>query len=69
MPDKLNDNDFQEAATLLNCEVPAIKAVAEVESAGDGFLRCTKKKGAEHLVDFRHSKTDSSRLPPLPRVF
>jgi hypothetical protein len=38
MPDKLNDNDFQEAATLLNCDVPAIKAVAEVESAGDGFL-------------------------------
>jgi hypothetical protein len=38
MPDLLNDNDFQEAATLLNCDVPAIKAVAEVESAGDGFL-------------------------------
>ncbi len=38
MPDKLNDNDFQEAAALLNCDVPAIKAVAEVESAGDGFL-------------------------------
>ena len=37
MPDKLNDNDFQEAATLLSCDVPAIKAVAEVESAGDGF--------------------------------
>src|SRR5438034_7644576 len=31
MPDKLNDNDFQEAATLLNCDVLAIKAVAEVE--------------------------------------
>ena len=38
MPDKLNDNDFQEAATLLNREVPAIMAVAEVESAGGGFL-------------------------------
>ena len=38
MPDKLNDNDFQEAAQLLNCDVPAIKAVAEVESSGDGFL-------------------------------
>ncbi len=44
MPDKLNDNDFQEAATLLNREVPAIKAEAEVESAGDGFLRCTRRK-------------------------
>lgn len=38
MPDLLIDNDFQEAATLLNCDVPAIKAVAEVESSGDGFL-------------------------------
>jgi hypothetical protein len=38
MPDKLNDNDLQEAAQLFNCDVPAIKAVAEVESSGDGFL-------------------------------
>ena len=38
MSDKLNDNDFQEAAQLLNCDVPAIRAVAEVESSGDGFL-------------------------------
>ena len=38
MPDKLNENDFQTAAALLNCDVPAIKAVAEVESRGDGFL-------------------------------
>lgn len=38
MPNKLNDNDFQEAAQLLNCDAPAIKAVAEVESSGDGFL-------------------------------
>lgn len=38
MPEKLNENDFQEAAQLLNCDVPAIKAVAEVESSGDGFL-------------------------------
>ena len=38
MPDKLNENDFQQAAALLNCDAPAIEAVAEVESAGDGFL-------------------------------
>jgi hypothetical protein len=38
MSDKLNENDFQAAATLLSCDVPAIKAVAEVESSGDGFL-------------------------------
>jgi len=31
MPDKLSDNDFQEAARLLNCDVPVIKAVTEVE--------------------------------------
>ncbi len=37
-PGKLNENDFQEAAALLKCDVPAIKAVAAVESAGDGFL-------------------------------
>jgi len=36
MPDKLNDNDFQDA--LLNCDVTAIKAVAEVESSGNGVL-------------------------------
>lgn len=34
----LNENDYQQAAMLLNCEVAAIKAVAEVESSGDGFL-------------------------------
>ena len=34
----LNENDYQQAATLLNCDVPAIKAVAEVESRGAGFL-------------------------------
>lgn len=34
----LNANDYQEAATLLNSDVPAIKAVAEVESSGAGFL-------------------------------
>lgn len=37
-PQKLNENDFQAAAALLKCDVPAIKAVAAVESAGDGFL-------------------------------
>lgn len=34
----LNENDYKEAATLLNCDVAAIKAVAEVESRGAGFL-------------------------------
>lgn len=33
----LNDNDFCRAAKKLKCEVAAIKAVAEVESRGQGF--------------------------------
>jgi hypothetical protein len=38
MPGKLTDADYEAAAKLLKCDVPAIKAVAEVESSGDGFL-------------------------------
>jgi hypothetical protein len=34
----LNEDDYREAAALLNCDVAAIKAVAEVESRGAGFL-------------------------------
>ena len=34
----LTEQDFQTAAELLGVEVPAIKAVAEVESYGSGFL-------------------------------
>ena len=38
MSAKLTHDDFQNAAKRLDCDVAAIKAVAEVESAGDGFL-------------------------------
>jgi hypothetical protein len=34
----LNEDDYVQAAALLNCDVAAIKAVAEVESRGAGFL-------------------------------
>ncbi|HKO98833.1 MAG TPA: N-acetylmuramidase family protein [Pyrinomonadaceae bacterium] len=34
----LTEEDFVAAAKLLDCDVAAIKAVAEVESAGNGFL-------------------------------
>ena len=34
----LTESDFKEAAKLLNCDIAAIKAVAEVESSGNGFL-------------------------------
>lgn len=35
---KLTEQDYQEAAQQLDCEVAAIKAAAEVESHGEGFL-------------------------------
>jgi hypothetical protein len=37
-PSRLSESDYQEAARQLDCEVAAVKAVAAVESAGDGFL-------------------------------
>ena len=40
----LQESDFIEAANLLNCEVEAVKAVAEVESSGSGFLSNGKPK-------------------------
>ena len=40
----LQESDFIEAAKLLNCEVAEVKAVAEVESLGSGFLSNGKPK-------------------------
>lgn len=37
MPNKLTNDDFCRAAKTLRCDVSAIKAVAEVESRGEGF--------------------------------
>src|ERR1044071_2977670 len=34
----LNEDDYKQAAELLHCGIDAIKAVAQVESAGGGFL-------------------------------
>ncbi len=34
----LTDADFERAAAALNCEVAAVRAVAEIEAAGRGFL-------------------------------
>jgi hypothetical protein len=34
----LNEDDYKQAAELLDCDVAAIKAVAEVESRGAGFM-------------------------------
>jgi hypothetical protein len=38
MPALLTDSDYESAAKSLKCDVAAIKAVAEVESSGNGFL-------------------------------
>lgn len=38
MPGKLTDTDYESAAKVLKCDVASIKAIAEVESSGDGFL-------------------------------
>lgn len=38
MTEKLKESDFEDAAFLIGCNVAAVKAVAEVESRGDGFL-------------------------------
>jgi peptidoglycan hydrolase-like protein with peptidoglycan-binding domain len=35
---KLTDQDFADCATNLNCQIAAIRAVVDVESAGGGFL-------------------------------
>lgn len=40
----LSDQDFQRAAKRLGCDVPAIKAAAEVEAAGQGFLSSGEPK-------------------------
>jgi hypothetical protein len=37
-PKYLSEEDFISAAKILKCDVPAIKAVAKVESSGNGFL-------------------------------
>ena len=40
----LQESDYERAAKVLNCEVACIKAVAQVESAGDGFLKDGRPK-------------------------
>jgi len=41
---RMAESDYQRAATSLACEVAAIKAVAAVESAGDGFFTSGRPK-------------------------
>lgn len=44
MSKTLEEHDFETAAYLLSCDVAAIKAVAEVESSGNGFLEDGRAK-------------------------
>lgn len=44
MPALLTEQDYKDAAKLLKADVAAVKAVAEVESAGSGFLANGKLK-------------------------
>ena len=39
LPAPITEQDYQNAAQSLGCDVAAIKAVAEVESCGSGFLK------------------------------
>lgn len=40
----ISEKQYADSAKLLNAEVPALKAVAEVESGGDGFLSTGEPK-------------------------
>jgi N-acetylmuramidase-like protein len=42
--DTLSDSNYQRAAAALSCEVAAVKAVSQVESAGSGFLPSKQSK-------------------------
>lgn len=47
---KLQEEDYIKAAKELQCEVASIKAVSEVESAGDGFI----ERGMPKILFERH---------------
>ncbi|GAB3024298.1 hypothetical protein GCM10027051_31130 [Niabella terrae] len=50
---KLKDMDFKEAAALLGCDEASVRAVADVESSGDGFL-IWKGKTVPKILFERH---------------
>ena len=54
---KLQECDYVTAANLLKCDVAAIKAVAEVESLGSGFL----KTGEPKILFERHKFHEFTR--------
>jgi len=60
----MEKKDYEEAAAILGCEVAAIKAVAEVESSGSGFLEDGRPKILfeahifSRLTDHKYDKSD-----------
>ena len=56
MKPRLTDADYERAAAVLDCDVPAVKAIAEVESAGDGFLSDGRVKVLFETAQF-HKRT------------
>lgn len=67
----LTEKDYENAAKELNVEVAAIKAVAEIESLGDGFLDDGRpkilfeshifSKFTDHKYDASHNQISSKR--------
>ncbi len=54
---KLSDKDYKKAAALLNCEMEAIKAVAEVESSGNAW----DVMGRPRILFERHYFRDATK--------
>jgi hypothetical protein len=76
MPPKITEDDFKNAARALRCDVAAIKAVAEVESSGNGFLSDGRVKilfEGHHFCRYTHGKYVSTHpficYPKWTRVY
>lgn len=62
---KLKEEDFEMAATFIGCKKNVIKAIAEVEAAGDGFLDDEKPVILfEGHVFYRNTKGKFSKSHP-----
>ncbi|MET1754921.1 N-acetylmuramidase domain-containing protein [Novosphingobium sp. RD2P27] len=66
----LQDIDYENAARKLGCSVAAVRAVAHVESAGDGFLPDGRPKilFERHVFHKRTAGRHSTRHPQLSSI-
>lgn len=64
MTKKLTETDYEEAAALIGVKKAAIKAVAAVEAAGDGFLSDGRPKilYERHIFYREHLKRETARI-------